>query len=72
MLCLTEKYHILLSWLNPFNNKRKDLVSKCRHESKYYLSNYKGFQPKQVAKSDDFPFKVLDNYTPTLSFDFEQ
>ena len=39
-LCLKEKYHILKS---PFNliNKRSDLASKCRHENKLYLVNYK-------------------------------
>ena len=40
MLCLTEKYHILFSGLNLLN-KRNELISKCRHENKYYLSNYK-------------------------------
>ena len=39
MLCLTAKYYILFSGPNLLN-KRKDLVSKCRHENKYHLSNY--------------------------------
>ena len=39
-LCLTEKFHIITSSLNLLN-KRSELVSKCRHENKYYLCNYK-------------------------------
>ena len=43
-LCLTEKYHILTS---PFNliNKSFQLVSKCGHENKFYLVNYKAIPP---------------------------
>ena len=44
MLCLTGKYHILFSGLYLLN-KRNELVSKCRHENKYYLSNYKSVPP---------------------------
>ena len=40
MHCLTENYHILLLGLNLLN-KRNELVSKCRHKNKYYLSNCK-------------------------------
>ena len=43
-LCLTEKYHILISLVNLVN-KRSELVSKCRHESKFYLVNYKAIPP---------------------------
>ena len=43
-LCLTEKYHIITSPLNLLN-KRSELVSKCRHENKYYLINYKEVPP---------------------------
>ena len=43
-LCLTEKFHIITSPLNLLN-KRSELVSKCRHENKYHLSNYKAFPP---------------------------
>ena len=39
-LCLTEKYHILTS-LIILINKRSELVSKCRHEDKFHLVNYK-------------------------------
>ena len=39
-LCLTEKYHILTSPVNLIN-KRPELVSKCRHENKLQLLNYK-------------------------------
>ena len=39
-LCLAEKYHIIFQ---PFDkiNKRNEIVSKCRHENMFYLSNYK-------------------------------
>ena len=43
MLCLT-KYHILFSGLSLLN-KRTELESKCRHENKYYLLNYKSVPP---------------------------
>ena len=39
-LFLTEKYHILTSLVNLIN-KRSKLVSKCRHENKFHLVNYK-------------------------------
>ena len=38
-LCLIEKYHIMFSKLNLLNS-RNELVTKCRHESKYYLANF--------------------------------
>ena len=44
MLCLTGNYQILFSRLNLLN-KRNELVSKCGHENKYYLSNYKNVPP---------------------------
>ena len=43
-LCLTEKYHIITSKLNLLN-KRSELVSKCRHENKHYLKNFKAEPP---------------------------
>ena len=43
-LCITEKYHIITSSLNLLN-KRSELVSKCRHENKFYLANYKEVPP---------------------------
>ena len=39
-LWLTEKYHFLKS-LVIIINKRSELVSKCRHEDKFHLVNYK-------------------------------
>ena len=38
-LCLTEKYHIIFQ---PFQkiNKRNEIVSKCRHENKFLLTNF--------------------------------
>ena len=44
MLCLTEKYHILFSKLNLLNS-RSELVANCRHENKFYLSNYNDILP---------------------------
>ena len=43
-LCLTEKYHILTSLVNLIN-KRSELVSKCHHENKFDLLNYKAIPP---------------------------
>ena len=39
VLCLSEKYHIIFQ---PFQklNLRNELVSKCRHENKFYLKNF--------------------------------
>ena len=39
-LCLTEKYHIIFQ---PFTklNKRNEIISKCRHENKFRLCNFK-------------------------------
>ena len=39
-LFLTEKYHILTSPVTLIN-KRSKLVSKCHHENKFHLVNYK-------------------------------
>ena len=36
-LCLTEKLHILNAEKHSFLNKRPKLISKCRHENKFYL-----------------------------------
>ena len=44
MLCLTEKYHIIFSTKNLLN-KRNKLVTKCRHENKFYLENSKDIPP---------------------------
>ena len=43
-LCLTKKYHIIFSTKNLLN-KRNELVTKCRHENKFYLANYKNIPP---------------------------
>ena len=40
-LCLTEKLYIMKADRQSRLNKRPELVSKCRHENKYYLSNFK-------------------------------
>ena len=40
LLSLTEKYHIIFSKLNLLNSRNK-LVTKCRHENKFYLANFK-------------------------------
>jgi len=39
-LCLTEKLAILEADRAQLLNKRSELVSKCRHENKFYLSNF--------------------------------
>ena len=39
-LCLTEKFHIIKTSLE-LNNKRSELISKCHHENKFYLMNFK-------------------------------
>ena len=38
MLCLREKYRIIFS-INNLLNKRNELVTKYRHENKFYLAN---------------------------------
>ena len=38
-LCLAEKLHIIKRSNNNVLNKRSELVSKCRHENKFYLGN---------------------------------
>ena len=43
-LCLTEKYPIIFSTKNLLN-KRNELVTKCRHEKKFYLTNYRDIPP---------------------------
>ena len=39
-LCLTEKYHIIFQ-PRDIINKRCEIISKCRHENKFYLCNLK-------------------------------
>ena len=39
-LCLTEKLCIINATKSSLLNKRSELISKCRHENKYYLMNY--------------------------------
>ena len=43
-LCITEKYHIITSSIDLLN-KRSELTSKCRHDNKYILKNYKAIPP---------------------------
>ena len=40
-LCLTEKLQISKASKTHLLNKRSELISKCRHENKYYLINFK-------------------------------
>ena len=40
-LCLTEKLFILKADKASLLNKRSELISKCRHENKFYLANNK-------------------------------
>ena len=38
-LCLTEKLNIIQANSDTLLNKRSELISKCRHENKFYLKN---------------------------------
>ena len=40
-LCLAEKFFIIKAEKSTLVNKRSELVSKCRHENKFYLMNLK-------------------------------
>ena len=40
-LCLTEKLCIMNADKSSLLNSRSELISKCRHENKYYLSNFR-------------------------------
>ena len=40
-LCLTEKLHIINADKTHLLNRRSELISKCRHENKYYLRNFR-------------------------------
>ena len=39
-LCLTEKLSIINADKTTTLNKRTELVSKCRHQNKYYLAHF--------------------------------
>ena len=41
-LCLTEKLMIISADKSTLLNKRSEIVSKCRHQNKFYLSNFVG------------------------------
>ena len=43
-LCLTEKFHIIYQDFETLNS-RNELLSNCRHKSKYLLSNFKETPP---------------------------
>ena len=43
-LYLAEKFCILTADKQSFLNRRSELISKCRHENKFYAENLK-FQP---------------------------
>ena len=36
-----KKFHILKAEKSSLLNKRSELVTKCRHENKFYATNYK-------------------------------
>ena len=40
--CLSEKLCILKADKSGLLNKRSELISKCRHQNKFYIKNYKG------------------------------
>ena len=39
-LCLTEKLMIISADKSILLNKRSEIISKCRHQNKFYLSNF--------------------------------
>ena len=39
-LCLTEKLYLIRGKKPSLLNKRSELISKCRHENKFYLANF--------------------------------
>ena len=39
-LCLSEKYHIVTAQKNSLLNSRSELISTCRHKTKFLLSDY--------------------------------
>ena len=39
-LCLTEKLYLVRAKKPSLLNKRTELISKCRHENKFYLANF--------------------------------
>ena len=41
-LCLTEKLMIISADKSTLLNKRSELISKCRYQNKFYLSNFVG------------------------------
>ena len=47
-LCLTAKFMIIKSNCNSLFNTRYELISKCRHENKFYLKNNSCF-PATIA-----------------------
>ena len=51
-LCLMEKYHLLTSSVNLIS-KRSELVSKCYHEKKFHLVNYKVIPPDNQENLSD-------------------
>ena len=63
-LCLTEKYHIITSPLDLIN-KRTEFISKCRHENKFYLMNYKEVPPE--SQSDQWRQFIWRQIPPQCS-----
>ena len=43
-LCLTEKLYLIRAKKPSLLKKRSELISKCRHENKFYLANFKSRQ----------------------------
>ena len=39
-LCLAEKLEIIMTNKERSLNRRSELISKCRHENKFYLSSF--------------------------------
>ena len=57
-LCLEEKLHILRTKDMTLQNKKSDIVSKCRHENKYYLMNTE-MTPGELSHYSHLPLTIV-------------
>ena len=51
-LCLTEKIYLVRAKKPSLLNKRTELISKCRHENKFYLANFTSRQTITLVRPD--------------------
>ena len=61
-LCLSEKLCILSADKSTLLNKRSELITKCRHEIKFYAAN-------QKQDSSNRPPLIITLQTPTVQSD---